>query len=134
MSILEWWNMIDLITAFLALDWLRMLLAVIIGVVAVLPIKWAYKYTISPIVSLLTFHGLNWAIRWYYCPLDPPLFCRYSCEGDFYQPLRLAELLALDGDYILFWLAIFAAVVIFGGVVVWLLWKIWLAVEIKRNK
>ena len=117
-------DLADVLSTLMAIDALRIGVAILIGVLIVLPIRWRHKFVLSPVFSVLLFHLLNLEIRFYFCPLDPPLFCQYSCEGDWYQPLRMAELLGLPNGYIIFWLIVFLVVLIFGSTGLYLLYRI----------
>ena len=88
------------------------------------------RIVLIPVLTILIFHGLSLLSRWYDCPLDMPLGCK--CDG-FYREIRLAEILNLSNDYLLFWTVFIVLAAVIGGIVIYYMRKIANSMEAEQK-
>lgn len=113
-------NAIDLAATILRIDAIRIAIAICCGIFFDLIFQ-KKRIVLKTVLTVIIFHGLSLFSRWYDCPLDMPLGCK--CDG-FYREIRLAEILNLSNDYILFWTVFIVLAGVIGGIIIYYMRKI----------
>ncbi len=112
-------DFIHTIVLVMRIDVIRILAAVVIGILISLLIK-KYRYILSSVFTVLVYHLTSKLVRFFDCPIDIPLWCTVDCDG-FYQPVHLADIFNMSQDYILYWSVFIGFLILVSGLGLWYL-------------